>query len=135
MCVAPVLFTGSCCSTSASIQVRIYQVGPGAQTQGKAMYTHEGPVLNVCWSKVRCLSISSRSRLSHFYQDGTKVLSGGADNAARMFDLNTGQTQQVAQHDAPIKAVRWIETPQGGILATGSWDKTLKASSLVPHVL
>lgn len=95
------------------------------------MYTHEGPVLNVCWSKVRCLSVSIPLWLTLFYQDGTKVLSGGADNAARMFDLNTGQTAQVAQHDAPIKAVRWIETPQGGILATGSWDKTLKASVFV----
>lgn len=59
-------------------------------------------------------------------KDGNKVISGGADNAARMFDITNGQTTQVAQHDAPIKVVKWIETPQGGILATGSWDKTLK---------
>ena len=43
-----------------------------------------------------------------------------------MFDISTGQSQQVAQHDAPIKVVKWIESPQGGILATGSWDKTIK---------
>lgn len=43
-----------------------------------------------------------------------------------MFDVGTGQSTQVAQHDAPIKCVKWIDTPQGGILATGSWDKTLK---------
>lgn len=44
-----------------------------------------------------------------------------------MFDITTGTSQQVAQHDAPIRVVKWIETPQGGgILATGSWDKTLK---------
>jgi mRNA export factor len=54
------------------------------------------------------------------------VLSGGADNAARMFDVTTGQSQQVAQHDAPVKVVRWIDAPQGGILATGSWDNTIK---------
>jgi len=65
---------------------------------------------------------SSHSNL----KDGNKVISGGADNAARMFDITNGQTTQVAQHDAPIKVVKWIETPQGGILATGSWDKTLK---------
>lgn len=59
-------------------------------------------------------------------KEGNKVISGGADNAARMFDITNGQTTQVAQHDAPIKVVKWIETPQGGILATGSWDKTLK---------
>ncbi|KZT01555.1 Poly(A)+ RNA export protein [Laetiporus sulphureus 93-53] len=89
--------------------VRIYEVSQNGQTQGKAIFPHQGPVLSVCWNK-----------------DGTKVLSGGADNAARMFDTQTGQPTQVAQHDAPIKCVRWIEMPQGGILVTGSWDKTLK---------
>ena len=45
-----------------------------------------------------------------------------------MFDLLTGQSVQVAQHNAPIKAVKWIDAPQGqgGILVTGSWDKTVK---------
>jgi len=72
------------------------------------MYSHQGPVLNVCWNK-----------------EGNKVLSGGADNAARLFDVTTGQSQQVAQHDAPVKVVKWIDA-QGGFLATGSWDKTIK---------
>ncbi|KAH7928359.1 WD40 repeat-like protein [Leucogyrophana mollusca] len=89
--------------------VRLYEVGQAGQTQGKAMYTHQGPVLSVCWNK-----------------DGNQVISGGADNAARVFDITTGQSQQVAQHDAPVKVVKWVETPQGGILATGSWDKTIK---------
>lgn len=61
-------------------------------------------------------------------QDGTKILSGGADNAGRMFDVTTGQSSQVAMHDAPIKCVRWIESPQGGVLVTGSWDKTVKVN-------
>lgn len=34
------------------IQVRIYEVGANGQTQGKAMYQHQGPVLDVCWNKV-----------------------------------------------------------------------------------
>ncbi|KAJ7284704.1 WD40-repeat-containing domain protein [Mycena rebaudengoi] len=89
--------------------VRIYEVGAGGQSQGKAMYQHEGPVLSVCWNK-----------------EGNKVFSGGADNAGRMFDIATGQATQVAQHDAPIKVVKWVDTPQAGILATGSWDKTIK---------
>lgn len=54
------------------------------------------------------------------------MLSAGTDNAGRMFDLVTGQSVQVAQHSAPIKAVKWIDAPQGGILVTGSWDKTIK---------
>ncbi|KAK7454441.1 RNA export factor gle2 [Stygiomarasmius scandens] len=88
--------------------VRIYEVGTGGQTQGKAMYQHQGPVLSVCWNK-----------------EGNKIFSGGADNAGRMFDITTGQTTQVAQHDAPIKVVKWVDA-QAGILATGSWDKTIK---------
>lgn len=35
------------------IQVRIYEVGANGQTQGKAMYSHQGPVLSACWNKVR----------------------------------------------------------------------------------
>ena len=91
-------------------QVRIYEVGPSGQTQGKAMYPHEGPVLDLCWNG----------------RDGSKLFSVGADKAARMFDMSTGQNSQVGAHDAPIKCVRWIEAPTGGILATGSWDKTVK---------
>ncbi|KAF8740958.1 hypothetical protein AX14_006435 [Amanita brunnescens Koide BX004] len=89
--------------------VRIYEVGAGGQTQGKAMYQHTGPVLSVCWNK-----------------EGNKVFSGGADNAGRMLDITTGQSTQVAQHDGPVKVVKWIDSPQAGILVTGSWDKTLK---------
>ncbi|CAK5279250.1 unnamed protein product [Mycena citricolor] len=89
--------------------VRVYEIGQRGASQGKAMYQHQGPVLSVCWS-----------------QDGSKILSGGTDNAGRMFDVATGQSSQIAQHDAPVKAVRWIESPGGGIVATGSWDKTVK---------
>lgn len=89
--------------------VRIYEVGANGQTQGKAMYSHQGPVLSVCWNK-----------------EGNKVLSGGGDNAARLYDIQTGQSQQVAQHDAPVKVVKWLDTQQGNILATSSWDKTIK---------
>jgi mRNA export factor len=45
-----------------------------------------------------------------------------------MFDVVTGQATQVAQHDAPIKVVGWVDAPGTGILATGSWDKTVKVS-------
>lgn len=43
-----------------------------------------------------------------------------------MYDVATGQTTQIAQHDAPVKAIKWIDNPGSGILATGSWDKTIK---------
>lgn len=35
------------------LQVRVYQVAPNGQTQGRATYTHTAPVLSVAWSKVR----------------------------------------------------------------------------------
>lgn len=54
------------------------------------------------------------------------MFSAGADKAARAYDVPSGQSAQVAAHDAPIKCVRWINAPTGGILATGSWDKTIK---------
>ncbi|GAO48451.1 WD40 repeat-like protein [Saitoella complicata NRRL Y-17804] len=91
-------------------KMRIYEVLSNGQTIGKAMWEHEAPVLSCHWSK-----------------DGTKVASGGADKAGRIFDIASGQSQQVAAHDAPIKSVRWIDAGQGGsLLATGSWDKTVK---------
>lgn len=33
-------------------KVRIYEVDQNGNTQGKALFEHEGPVLNCCWSKV-----------------------------------------------------------------------------------
>lgn len=88
--------------------VRIYGIEANGTSSGKASYNHEGPVLDVIWSP-----------------DGSKVLSAGADKAARLYDINSGQSSQVAAHDAPIKSLRWIDL-NGGILATGSWDKTIK---------
>ena len=94
------------------------------------MYQHQGPVLDVCWNKVQLTPRSSSQSLANrqLLQEGNKIFSGGADNAGRMFDVNTGQATQVAQHDAPIKVVGWVDA-QSGILATGSWDKTIKVSS------
>ncbi|KIW05102.1 uncharacterized protein PV09_03659 [Verruconis gallopava] len=91
-------------------ECRIYEIDAQGKSTGKTMYKHEGPVLSVCWSV-----------------GGTKVVSGGADKAARMVDLGgNGQPQQVAQHDQPIKSVRMFQYQGNDMLATGSWDKTVK---------
>jgi mRNA export factor len=46
----------TCLMTSSDVwQVRIYEIGAGGQSQGKAMYQHQGPVLSVCWNKVGSL--------------------------------------------------------------------------------
>jgi mRNA export factor len=94
-------------------KVRIYEVNDQGVSEGKALFEHEGPVFSCHWSG-----------------DGTKVVGAGADKAARMLDLGSGQTAavQVAAHDQPIRCVRFFEPPQGGapMLVTGSWDKTVK---------
>lgn len=91
-------------------EVRIYEVnGKLERTTGRSIYSHQGPVLDVTWNK-----------------DGNRVISCGVDCAAYMHDVPSGQTMQVAQHDAPIKSVKWFESPHGEIVVTGSWDKTLK---------
>ncbi|CAG8176657.1 unnamed protein product [Penicillium salamii] len=95
-------------------KVRIYEINDQGQSEGKALFEHEGPVLNCCWSP-----------------DGSKVVGAGTDKAARMLDLGAGGTTpvQVAAHDAPIRSCHMIPNPsQGGspLLITGSWDKTVK---------
>ncbi|KAH8821008.1 WD40-repeat-containing domain protein [Xylogone sp. PMI_703] len=93
-------------------KVRIYEITPTGGSDGKALFEHEAPVLSCHWSK-----------------DGTKVVGGGADKAARMLDLaGGGGAQQVAAHDQPIRSVRFFDAPSSNaqMLVTGSWDKTIK---------
>lgn len=42
-----------------------------------------------------------------------------------MYNLATGQSTQVGAHDEPVKCVKFLDG-QANILATASWDKTLK---------
>jgi mRNA export factor len=59
-------------------------------------------------------------------QDGQKVVSAGADKMAKVCDLGSLQTVQVAQHDAPIRCVRFFDSNGTPMVVTGSWDKTIK---------
>ncbi|KAH7097429.1 polyA+ RNA export [Auriculariales sp. MPI-PUGE-AT-0066] len=90
-------------------EVRIYEVASNGNTRPMASYRHDAPALSLTWTR-----------------DGSKVISGGADNVARIFDTATGTATPVATHNAPVKSVRMVETPNGPILATGSWDQTVK---------
>ena len=80
-----------------------------------AMYEHQGPVLDLCWNTA-----------------GDKLFSVGVDKAVRMFEMMILQTaqpvtsRQVGVHDDAVRCVKWIDTPTGGILASGSWDKTVR---------
>ncbi|KAK4453812.1 WD40-repeat-containing domain protein [Podospora aff. communis PSN243] len=90
-------------------KVRVYEILSNGQGQGKVAIDHDGPVFSV-----------------DFFKDGTKVLSAGADKQAKALDLNTGQPVQIAQHDAPIRCVRYFEANGTPMAVTGSWDKTVK---------
>ena len=61
-----------------------------------------------------------------WHDDGTKVFMASCDKQVKMWDLQTNQAIQVAQHDAPVKIVRWVKAPNYTALMSGSWDKTLK---------
>ncbi|ELU18740.1 hypothetical protein CAPTEDRAFT_20827 [Capitella teleta] len=89
--------------------VRCWEVQQSGQTIPKAQQTHTGPVLDVAWS-----------------DDGTKVFTASCDKTAKVWDLNSNQAMQVAQHDAPIKTVHWVKAPNYSCVMTSSWDKTLK---------
>lgn len=89
-------------------KVRIYEVTPAGESRGVSLYEHQAPVLS-----------------THWFPDGTKVVSGGCDNAVRAHDLQSGQTIQIGQHDSAVSEVR-VVNPGSPIVASCSWDKTLK---------
>ncbi|KAI1778595.1 WD40 repeat-like protein [Hypoxylon cercidicola] len=92
-------------------KVRIYQIAANGSSEGKHMYDHDAPVLSVDFSK-----------------DGQKLVSAGADKQAKVCDLTTGQSAQVAAHEQTVRCARFFESPNsnGPMLVTGSWDKTVK---------
>ncbi|KAG7553615.1 hypothetical protein FFLO_02970 [Filobasidium floriforme] len=96
-------------------QVRVYEVNATTgQITPKAAVQHEGPALNLSWSK-----------------DGTKLLTCSADKTAKILDVATGSSQatQIAAHDGPISCVKWLDMPSGqgqGVCVTAGWDKMVK---------
>lgn len=62
---------------------------------------------------------------STWKDDGTTVFTGGCDKQVKMWQLSSGgQPVTVGMHDAAVKDLAWI--PEINLLATGSWDKTLR---------
>ncbi|PSR83501.1 WD40-repeat-containing domain protein [Coniella lustricola] len=92
-------------------KVRIYEVDSNSgQAAGRHAYDHNGPVFGV-----------------HFFKDGQRIVSAGADNQAKLCDLNSpGNIQVVAQHDKPIRSIRCVEINGQSVLVTGSWDKKIR---------
>ena len=96
-------------ATSWDNQVRIWEILPSNTAVAKAAIHHDAPALCCTWSR-----------------DGSRIFSGGADKMIRMLDVTTGQTTPLPAHDAPVKNLRWMSTPNAQVLVSGSWDKTLK---------
>ena len=92
-------------------KVRIYQVSEQGQSEGKAMFELDRPVLATDWSP-----------------DGNQVVGAGADKTARIVDLASGNTtaRTVAVHEQPIKGCKFISVNGTTMLVTGSWDRTVK---------
>eukprot|EP01126_Amoeba_proteus_P037767 TRINITY_DN3912_c0_g1_i17.p1 TRINITY_DN3912_c0_g1~~TRINITY_DN3912_c0_g1_i17.p1 ORF type:complete len:225 (-),score=33.16 TRINITY_DN3912_c0_g1_i17:709-1383(-) len=86
-------------------QVRLWEVKPNGQTEGRASVSHEAPVLSVCFH-------------------ANYVFSGGCDNKVLCWDVQANAKMLFGSHDAPVKYVQWINDKN--VLLTGSWDKTLR---------
>ncbi|GBG24631.1 mRNA export factor [Hondaea fermentalgiana] len=94
-------------------KVRCYEVqdnGHQFQAQLQASVDCGAPVLDVC-----------------FKHDGTGCFAATAGNMAKMWTFSSsGQqtAQDVGKHDAPIRAIRWIQ--ESNLLATAGWDNKLR---------
>uniref|UniRef100_A0A7S0YJK6 mRNA export factor n=1 Tax=Polytomella parva TaxID=51329 RepID=A0A7S0YJK6_9CHLO len=84
----------------------VWEYSNTLQTIGKAQNAGTQPSLCSAWRP-----------------DGTAVFLGGCDNCVRLWDLGSNQTQQVAQHEAPVRTCAFINSHN--MLATGGWDKKL----------
>jgi mRNA export factor len=93
--------------TSWDNEVRCWEVAANGTAAPKAAISHAGPVLCSAWSP-----------------DGARVYTGSCDKTAKVWDLATNQSMQVAAHDQPIKSVFWAQEKQ--FLVTAAWDKTIK---------
>ena len=54
------------------------------------------------------------------------MLTASCDKTCKLWDLQSNQTVAIAQHEAPIKCVHWVQSPNYQLAITGSWDKTIK---------
>ncbi|KAI0480990.1 WD40-repeat-containing domain protein [Xylariaceae sp. FL0804] len=93
-------------------KVHIYDIARDGSAQAATTLSAEGPVFDCDWA-----------------QDGALVAAGGADRLVRVQQVSTGQQAVVGAHDAPVRGVRFVDVPAarpGTVLASGSWDRTVR---------
>ncbi|KAI0180855.1 WD40 repeat-like protein [Hypoxylon sp. FL1284] len=101
-------------------KLRVYDVGAktGA-ARGLAALAADGPLFDCAWA-----------------MDGSLVATGGADMKTHILHLGTEQTATVGTHAKPIRGVRFVDmsadvdsessSSSSHVVATGSWDRTVK---------
>ncbi|KAF3059417.1 Poly(A)+ RNA export protein [Daldinia childiae] len=106
-------------------KIRVYDVNANNRTaNGTAMFNAVGPVLGCDWAKAGVDGVG----IDAGNQDGTIIAAGGADKSLHILHLPTGQQATLSSHEKPIRSVRFVEIPESNthIVASGSWDKTVK---------
>lgn len=69
------------------------------------------------------ISIDAPALWCDFSDDG-KVFAAGCDNKGYIWDLQSNNKLQIAQHNEPISFIHWL--PDKNYILTGSWDSTIK---------
>ncbi|KAL9933285.1 hypothetical protein V8E36_008003 [Tilletia maclaganii] len=69
-------------------------------------WTHEAPVLDVCWINDRLAA------------------SAGVDRRIRLLDIKSGSSEIIGKHEMPVSRIRYSK--ETNLLISGSWDRTLK---------
>eukprot|EP00992_Anisonema_acinus_P007236 TRINITY_DN293_c0_g1_i2.p1 TRINITY_DN293_c0_g1~~TRINITY_DN293_c0_g1_i2.p1 ORF type:complete len:345 (+),score=47.15 TRINITY_DN293_c0_g1_i2:74-1108(+) len=101
-------------ATSWDKTARVWDVTQSAPTPAAKCHATKGPEC-VHDLPVLCSAVTQDLR----------VFTGGCDKMVKCWELAAGKAPyQVAAHDQPVKSVKFIS--QCNILATGSWDSTVK---------
>lgn len=88
--------------------VRVWKINAAqGNAEAVSLTEHGAPVLDLAWSHT-----------------GQAIFCAGADNTVKRWDLASGTSVTVAAHDREVKCVADVE--QNGLLATASWDKSLR---------
>jgi mRNA export factor len=89
-------------------KARVHTINPDGSSAQNFQLDHPQPLLCADW-----------------HSSGSSIFAGCADKSVMMWDLNTQQSSQVAQHQAPVKCLAWLPQLQNGCLVTAGWDEQL----------
>ena len=105
--------------------VRVWECQPTTgQSIPKCQLQCDGPAMCTAWSPDGMTLFAGGSSTG---SPGSTAPVGGK-HSGKVMDLQTGQSVSMGQHDAPIRSAFYFQPAQSqsSILATASWDKTVK---------